>query len=70
MDIHSASRMDLQEKFDDPGEEFLYKCRAHVTAHFSIGQSFERHQNSVHRESNRSEDYSTGFIIDYAYTQK
>jgi hypothetical protein len=34
-----------------------------------IGRSFERHKIAFTENSNRAEDYSTGFIIDYAHAQ-
>jgi hypothetical protein len=65
-----ASIKDLKEKFDDLCEESPpYKCRAQVTAHFPIGRSFERHKIAFTENNNRAEDYSTGFIIDYAHAQ-
>ena len=61
-DAYMASRRNLKGKFDD--------CSKSVYNHaLPIGRSFERHKIAYTENSNRAEDYSTGFIIDYAHAQ-
>jgi hypothetical protein len=68
-DVYIASRREIQGRFEDFHEENLIQ-RALYERVFPNRWTFIATRIVFAGNSNRSEDYSTGFIIDYAYTLK
>jgi hypothetical protein len=46
-DVYTASRREMQGKFDDLHEESYTKVERCTAMHFPIGRTFDRHQNNI-----------------------